>query len=71
MFESTNEVEVSADFILNECNVDVLYILLGRMVDGLDEVQMEKIWLIALEFVSAMYKGIVKYRRGMANLAPP
>ena len=35
MFESINEVEMSADFVLNECNVDVLYILLGRMVDGL------------------------------------
>ena len=34
MFEKINEVEENADFVLNECNVDMLYILLGRMVDG-------------------------------------
>ena len=60
MFEEINEVEDNADFVLNECNVDMLYILLGRMVDGLNETQMEKICLLALENISSMYKEIVK-----------
>ena len=65
MVEKINEVEDNADFDLNECNVDMLYILLGRTVDGLNETQMEDIWLFALEFVYSMYREIVKHRRGI------
>ena len=56
---------MNANFMLNDFNVDMLYIHLGRNVEGLSEIQMEKIWLIALEFVSSVYKEIVKRRRGI------
>ena len=65
MLEDINDVEMNANFMLNDCTVDMLYILLGRKVEDLSEIQMEKIWLIALEFVSSMYKEIVKRRRGI------
>ena len=65
MSEKIDEVEVDANFVLNECNVDMLYILLGRTVVGLNDTQMEKIWLIALEFVYSIYREIVKRRRGI------
>ena len=65
MYNEFNKVDDNSGTILNKCNTDMFYILFGRTVDGLKEYQMERIWLIVLEFVSSMYKDIVKRQRGI------
>ena len=51
--------------VLNDGSSDMLYILLGRTVDGLDEESSERLSVIVLEYVTEMYRKNVKLKSGI------
>ena len=65
MLDTINRLECDTRPILNDGDIDMLYILLGRTVDRLNEEYSERLCLIVLEYVTEMYRKNVKLKSGI------
>ena len=65
MLREIDQIEDGSGTVLFDNNVDMLYTILGRPNERLNGVQMEKIWLIILKYVPAMYRTNLRSKRGI------
>ena len=65
MFNEIYQVEDGSGITFFGNNVDMLYTMLGRPNNQLTDEQMEKIRLIILKYVAAIYRINVKLKSGV------
>ena len=66
--EMMNEISKLGDTVnaaIRNADCDILYILLGRPLAELNPRDMERVWLVSLEYISSMYLENVMRKRGI------
>ena len=65
MFNEIGRIDASIPRAIQDSRVDILYVLLGHPIENVDNILMEKIWLVALTYVYQMYVKNSKEKRGI------
>ena len=65
MLHEIDEIDDGSGQLLADANNNILFSLLGGPIIGLSESQNEKIWLISLKYISAMYTKNMNAKKGV------
>ena len=65
MLFEVGQIEAGSTLNFYEGNTDLLHVLLGKTIDGLDEILTERLYFTILDCVTDMYRKNVKYKSGI------
>ena len=65
MFNEIDKLDANVNQAMRDSTTDILYTLLARPLVGLDHINMEKVWLVSLEYIYSMYQANAMRKRGI------
>ena len=65
MLAEVRQIELAANLNFTDGNTDLLYVLLGKSITGLDENLAERLYFTVLDGIADMYRKNVKYKSGI------